>query len=276
MPEKTHSGAVQRPDWRNAEDYCHMLDYDATNWAGEWLSRNPEFLADLDPAACCSRKDALCADHGVSVVTCAGTCALSRWGVRCCLTNGGRPLFFWLPQHNSHVLEVEAVTDQANGFDLRSCSLLKAVLRGKAKTHLLFSDGARTLQIDVQGVFDLDKPVSFRGAVQGWQEFATKPLNLLRICQLYRQGRLVKALYPKEQKARRWIELLRAWDGLQAGAKQRDVADVLFGTWAAHEGWEDGCRARVQRLMKSAKRMVGGGHLALLWKVEGRKISLHR
>ncbi len=275
MPEKTHSGAVQRPDWRNAEDYRHMLDYDATSWAGEWLSRNPEFLADLDSCPCRLHKDALCTDHGVSVVTCAESFSLSRWGVRCCLTNGGRPLFFWLPQHNSHVLEVEAITDHANGLDLRSCSLLKAVLRGKAKTHLLFSDGARTLQIDVQGVFDLDNPVSFRGAVQVWQEFGAKPLNLLRLCQLYRQGRLVKVLYPKEQRARRWIDLLRAWDGLHTGAQQREIAAALFGERAAaQDGWETGCRARAQRLVRVARRMVGSGHFALLSRAKERKDGL--
>ncbi|MER2520804.1 MAG: hypothetical protein ABTQ34_08995, partial [Bdellovibrionales bacterium] len=76
MPEKTHFGAVRRPDWRNAEDYRHMLDYDATSWAGEWLRRNPEFLADLEADSCLAYTGAVPAEGGVQAVTCMECCLL--------------------------------------------------------------------------------------------------------------------------------------------------------------------------------------------------------
>jgi hypothetical protein len=77
-------------------------------------------------------------------------------------------------------------------------------------------------------------------------------------------GRFPSSLYPKEQRAHRWIEMVRAWDGVQAGAKQREIGAVLYGDRAAREDWDSGYRARVQRLVRSSKRMVGGGYLDLL------------
>lgn len=275
MFEDISSGIAPRADWRNPEHYQHLLEYDNVGWAGEWLRRNQNFLADLQCAPCSSRSDVSDADCAVQIATCTEPCPLARWGVRCCRVHDRKPVFFWLPQHNPQVLVVEAVTDEADGFDLRQCSLLKAALRGKQKTHLLFSDGARSLQVVVMGALGLDEPVHFRCHVQGWSEFETKPMSLRRLCQLYRQGRLVKALYPKEQRARRWIELLRAWDGLQAGACQREIAAALFGERAAaQDGWETGCRSRAQRLVRVARRMVGGGHFALLSRVKERKDGL--
>lgn len=32
-----------QPDWRNADDYRHLLDLDRAGWAWEWLRRNLEY-----------------------------------------------------------------------------------------------------------------------------------------------------------------------------------------------------------------------------------------
>jgi hypothetical protein len=32
------------PDWRDAEQYRHMLDLDQAGWAWEWLRRNPDYV----------------------------------------------------------------------------------------------------------------------------------------------------------------------------------------------------------------------------------------
>ena len=31
------------PDWRDREQYRHMLDLDRAGWAWEWLRRNPDY-----------------------------------------------------------------------------------------------------------------------------------------------------------------------------------------------------------------------------------------
>ena len=132
MSESSASGIYLRANWRNAEDYRPLLDYDCAGWAGEWLRRNPAFIADRQRAPCFSQENSPCASENVRIVTCEGTCKLARWGLRCCHLDND-PVFFWLPQSNSSVLSVEAVatSDACNAFDLRQCPLLKAVLRGK-------------------------------------------------------------------------------------------------------------------------------------------------
>jgi hypothetical protein len=117
----------------------------------------------------------------------------------------------------------------------------------------------------------LDGPVMFRCRLCGWCDFETKPLSLRRLCSLHRRGRLLKSLYPPEQRARRWVDMARAWDGVRDGARQREIGEALFGERAATSQWEDGYRTRVQRLIRAAERLVGGGYLGLLRREEEEK-----
>jgi hypothetical protein len=100
--EETAPGINPRADWRDAQDYKPLLDLDRVGWAGEWLRRNPEFLADLRRMHCPSTRV-----DGGHVFECGETCRLARWGVRCCRVDG-EAVFFWLPECNPLVLTVEA------------------------------------------------------------------------------------------------------------------------------------------------------------------------
>jgi hypothetical protein len=35
-----------RPDWRDIEQYRHLLDLDRAGWAWEWLRRRPDYVGD--------------------------------------------------------------------------------------------------------------------------------------------------------------------------------------------------------------------------------------
>ncbi|WP_265519616.1 DUF2285 domain-containing protein [Nitratireductor luteus] len=98
-------------------------------------------------------------------------------------------------------------------------------------------------------------------------EFETKSILLRRLSGLHRHQRFLGSLYPVERRAGRWVNMLRAWDGIEAGASRRDIATVLFGQRAATEDWDAGYRTRVQRLIRSARRIVEGGYLKLLKQV---------
>ena len=39
-----------RPDWRDAEQYRHLLDLDRAGWAWEWLRRHAEYEDDYQDA----------------------------------------------------------------------------------------------------------------------------------------------------------------------------------------------------------------------------------
>lgn len=256
-------------DWRDHQRYSILGEYDRVRWAEAWLRRNPAFLKDLQGLPCYVEQDTFGINGNTRIIKCrCEECPLKGWGVRCSRMDGDRPMFFWTAKHNPLVLSVDAepvVGKAEEAVDLRRCSLLKAVLvRLSNREHLLFSDGFRTLQLTVRGTSVLDGPVNLQCTLHGWPDFKTKTLSLRRLCQLYKQDRLVKRLYPKEQRSSRWAQMLRAWDGCQAGARHRDIAHMIYGKKTAEELWHDGYRTRTQRLIKSARQMVCDGYRNLL------------
>lgn len=173
----------------------------------------------------------------------------------------------WLPEYNPNVLTVEAETaaDAKEAIDLRQCYLLKTALLGaEQELNLLFTDGARTLQVVLRGTSALDSRILPKCTLRGLSEFETKPLTLRRLCCLYQRGRLAKALYPGEQRAHHWIKMLRACDGFHSGAGHREIGVAIYGEKAVRDGWDAGYKTRVQRLIRSARKMIDGGYLSLL------------
>ena len=257
--EKPEPGISPGADWREPGHYHSLLNCDRHYWAGQWLQRNPAFLADLRQARCNPPDES-------GYVLCDKDCRLSRWAVRCCRIDA-EMVFFWLPRCNPLVLQVEAKPHIGTGdpFDYRQCPLFKAVVHGDDGQHLLFSDGARHLQLAVIEGDALTGPALLSCTLCGLKDFEIKPLTLRRLGRLASSGRLLKSLYPPERRARRWIAMLRAFDGATSGASQRDIAAVLFGDRAVREDWEAGfLRTRIQRLLSGARTMVQGGYRQLL------------
>lgn len=174
----------------------------------------------------------------------------------------------WSPERNPLVLSAEAApmaAGQADAFDIRQFEHLSVVLRCDGGEHILFSDALRHLQLAVTLGTVLDGPVCLRYALSGFRGVEAKVLTLRRFCHLCRFGRFPKSLYPPERRAPRWTMLLRAWDGMQAGASQREIAAVLFGENTVRRDWAAGfLRTRVQRLIRGAEKLIGGGYRQLL------------
>ena len=174
---------------------------------------------------------------------------------------------FWRPGFNPSVLAVEArpvAPGHGDAFDIRSFDAMATVLRRGGSEHVLFSDGLRHLQLAVTAGSVLDGPVCLRTLLSGLRHMEAKVLALRRLCGLCRLGRLPRGLFPPERRAGRWAMMLRAWDGEMAGASRRRVAAAIFGEAAAHDLWESGYRSRMQRLVREAREMAGGGYLRLL------------
>lgn len=257
-----------RRNWRSADYYQIHYEYDRIKWAGEWLRRNPEFIVDCQSAPCCLWLDEANKNGDVPIVSCDGKCPLARWGVSCCQVDAeGELRLFWLPHCNPQVLPLDAedALDLPSSFDPRRSSLLKAVFRDvEGKMHLLFTDNVRTFQIVLQGVMTLERPLLLRAGLLGLHEFAEKSINLRRFYFLCSRDRFLKTLHPGEQRAHYWIKMLRAYDGLSLGATYREIGAAIYGEEAVQDGWEAGYRTRVQRLIRSAKKMINGGYLRLL------------
>ncbi|MCU4161897.1 DUF6499 domain-containing protein [Acidiphilium sp. AL] len=48
MDEDEVAGAKAKPDWRNPDDYRHLLDLDRAGWAWEWLRRHRDHVGEGD------------------------------------------------------------------------------------------------------------------------------------------------------------------------------------------------------------------------------------
>lgn len=89
--------------------------------------------------------------------------------------------------------------------------------------------------------------VCLRWQISGLHDFEVQPVSLLRLCCLHHRRRLLISLYPPEQRAQRWVRMLRAWDERYAGASQRDIAAALFGDRAAAMNWDAGYNLNLDR-----------------------------
>jgi hypothetical protein len=178
---------------------------------------------------------------------------------------------FWRADWNPSVLAAETLPvrrGDGDAFDIRHFESLATVLRRPGgHEHLLLSDGAHHLQIDVTAGSLLDGPVCFRYELSGFKHAEAKTLTLRRLLLLHRLGRFPRGLYPPERRARRWVMALQAYDAVGAGASHREIAAALFGERVVKEDWcsrSDYLRLRVQRLVRTADNLVNGGYRDLL------------
>ncbi|WAC49794.1 DUF2285 domain-containing protein [Asticcacaulis sp. SL142] len=113
----------------------------------------------------------------------------------------------------------------------------------------------------------LSGPVYLRYILGGFEHLDLRILSLRRLVGLHQKGRFMPGLYPKDTKVMRWVDALRAYDGLRSGASQRDIAVALFGLDVVNAEWNgrsDFLRLRVQRLLAYARQMADGGYGQLL------------
>ncbi|MFN3946406.1 MAG: DNA -binding domain-containing protein [Allosphingosinicella sp.] len=259
-----------RPDWRDAASYEILLDADRAAFAWEWLRRDPLYAG----AASGALPD-------------KATAAAAAWGLHAFENPSvavpvARP--FWTRDAHSLVLdacaELRSEDSQASGsgtaagpawsrsdlFDLQRIRPQAMLLPGRTATHLLLSDGLRSIRLDVAGAA-LDQPVRLHYRFAGLASVEAPLLVLRRLVSFWRSGRMSLALHPRETKARRWIALLRTADAREAGVSQREIAAALLSGDAALAGWRletPSLRSRVQRLVRVAQQMGAGGWRRLL------------
>lgn len=132
--------------------------------------------------------------------------------------------------------------------------------------HLSISDGLKRIRLDIVSGTLLKGPVRLHYQLAGFEAVDTQVLTLRRLLAVDRFGRFSRSLHPRETKAERWVMMLRAHDLSVLGASQREIAGVLLGPDAVAD-WRtrsDFLRLRIQRLLRDANAMIGGGYLDLL------------
>ena len=248
------------PDWREEDRYAALLQADRSAFAWEWLRRMEAYRTAFEDA---SRRPSQREREEL-----AGRWGLHRFEAPDLAAPGARPL--WRRERFRHVLEAAAEQGGAASdcFDLGRFEPLATLYRAcSGEEHLLISDGLRSVRLDVVGGSLEAGPVRLHYRLAGFTAVVGPLLVLQRLLAFNRTGRFSPALHQPEVRAPRWVAMLRAYDGVAAGATQRDVAETLLSRDAAVRRWRVAAptvRSRAQRLVRAARLMADGGYLSLL------------
>jgi hypothetical protein len=240
------------PDWRDAQAYAPLLDADRSLIAWEWLRRDPRYRA---------------AVKGNSSIHGPADFGLVAFEPPHLAVPHARPL--WTANADPFVLAAERSRAMCPDdlFDLARMDGSSRIIADDAGEHLLLCDGVRAIRLDGPAGLFSEGAVGLRYMIGGLSA-AEAPLSTLRrFLALCRTGRFSRDLHRAEQRARRWILMLRAWDGLVAGASQREIACMVFSRSATEARWrirEPSIRSRTQRLVRSARDFAQGGYRELL------------
>lgn len=253
--------AANRPDWRDAAAYAPLFNADRSLFAWEWLRRDPGYRA--------AAEGSLSANAAIAETAAPA----ERFGLVVfepphLTVPYARPL--WRLDVHPFVLPVEvgrAALWAANYIDVESMRDLARIVGGGGAEHLLLSDGLHSVRLDgPPGAFK-SGPVCLRYSIEGLIAAERPLLTLRRFLALCRSGRFSRSLHPREARARRWIMMLRAHDGLMAGADQRQIAEELLSSSVGEPRWrsrESSVRSQVQRLVRAALVSAAGGYRRLL------------
>jgi hypothetical protein len=249
------------PDWTDAASYAPLLRVERAGFAWEWLRR----YADYESAA----RHVL--DRGDGDARFEDGRALA-WNLHAfedpdLAAPEARPV--WTATAHAWVLPATAGRSAANedSLDLAQFDSLARLVVSPRGERLLLSDGYRSIRLDVRGDSLRDSPVSLSYELAGIQALERPLIVLRRLRALVAAGRFVTSLHPPPQRASRLIQLLRAYDGIRAGARHIDIADVLLRSGLEHGRWRvhsPSVRSQAQRLARAAKHMANSQFWALL------------
>lgn len=167
------------------------------------------------------------------------------------------------------VLEADALDGgpELERLDISGLRRLVSVRRSDGAEHLLLSDGAHSIRLDLLSGTLLEGPTLLRYRIAGLTGTAGPLLALRQLLALSSTGTFSKPLHRPERRAARWILVLRAFDAMSSGADQRAIAEILLDRRAGLARWriaEPSLRSRAQRLVREARRMASGGYRDLL------------
>lgn len=250
---------VSTTDWRDPAAYSPLLEADRSLVAWEWLRRDPSYRA--------AASEALSRATSSESLASAAPFGLVAFENPKLPVPYARPL--WRLNVHPYVLRAAplAPAAQADRFDLARLGRFASLVTSVSIEHLLLSDGLHAIRLDGPPAAFAGGPVALQYMIEGLESAEPPLLTLRRFIALWRTRSFARSLHKPERRARRWILMLRAHDALTIGADQREIARGLFSRSAGDRRWrtrEPSVRSQVQRLVKGARAMAGGGYRDLL------------
>lgn len=257
----TSAAGSDVPDWQDPGAYAALLALERAGFAWEWLRRQRAY-----------REAALAAIAQGGVHDGAAEERALPWGLHRfedprLPAPYARPI--WTASAHAWVLGAvaERSTDGADSFLLESVGTLARIAISKGAQHLLLSDGYRSIRLDVSGAPLTRSPVRLSFELAGLRSLERPLLIIRRLRSLALCHRLAISLHPPVHRAQRLVNLLRAFDALQAGASQADIASEMLSDKLERRRWRvrsPSLRSRAQRLARAARHMAGGQFWNLL------------
>lgn len=176
----------------------------------------------------------------------------------------------WRPDANRHVLPLTGDRPRGNGrttlFADLECQVRRLMVGGDE--HVLFGDHGRFLQLAVAGGLGNLHAVTLQNRV------LTSPCclalhwrGLRQFADLVRYRALRPKLYPAENRAARFVQMLQVLDLNEGGATKRDIGLAVFGERKVAEEWGHGAdrlRDWVRYSLRAAQHLADKGYLKLL------------
>lgn len=141
---------------------------------------------------------------------------------------------------------------------------MATVLRERDREQLSISDGLRRIGVVLENATFLGGPISLVFRINDDDRLPDQLRSLAEFRAFRRLGYFKRRVDPHAQQ---WINQLRAYDAVQQGASEREIARTLFPRRLDDEGWREGSesvRSTVRRLIVNSRRMVCGGYHKLL------------
>ena len=151
-------------------------------------------------------------------------------------------------------------------FENLTCGIT-ILQESSARNHILFSEEARHLQLDLHGRLNLCALTLMTPAVSPPERLPARIHSLQRLVDLVRYRTLRPALYPAARRGRRFARVLQALDGWLAGATQREIALAISGENRVTREWSDprrNLRDQIRRTIGRGRALTTGGYLHLL------------
>jgi hypothetical protein len=258
----TQGKDLQLPDWKDAQAYAPLFQAERAAFAWEWLRRDQRYFdrAIMAPESQC----VLSEDEDFEAL---------EWNLHTfedprLAVPQARPV--WAARRHSWVLEASArpaAPAEEDCLELEPLSAFARLVRSRGTERLLFSDGLRSIRLDLAGSSVASAPARLSYRLAGVRRIERPLLVLRRLHSLVSRRAFSSSLYPPVCRARRLVALLRAFDALRAGATQAEIAAVLLRPHLERHRWRvhsPSLRSQAQRLVQCAARFANGGFWTLL------------